>query len=143
MYGALEISTGGMIAQRTRVDVAAANLASAGATRASDGSLSPYQRRVAMLSAGGDARGKGLGVHVAEVVIDRSPSRKVYDPTHPDAAPETDPERDMVEGYVNYGNVDTTVETINALEAARAYEANVMAAEATKSMMAQALRLIA
>ena len=34
-------------------------------------------------------------------------------------------------------------EQINAMEAARAYEANVMAAEATKAMTAQALRLLA
>jgi flagellar basal body rod protein FlgC len=35
------------------------------------------------------------------------------------------------------------VEQINAMTAARAYEANVVAAETTKTMMAQALRLIA
>jgi len=40
-------------------------------------------------------------------------------------------------------NVNPVVEQINALEASRAYEANVVAAEATKSMMAQALRLLA
>jgi flagellar basal body rod protein FlgC len=35
------------------------------------------------------------------------------------------------------------VEQINAMQATRSYEANVAAAEATKNMMAQALRLIA
>ena len=40
-------------------------------------------------------------------------------------------------------NVNTVVEQINAVEASRAYEANVAAAEAIKQMTAQALRLIA
>jgi flagellar basal body rod protein FlgC len=39
--------------------------------------------------------------------------------------------------------VKPVMEQINAMDAQRAYEANVVAAEATKAMMAQALRLIA
>jgi flagellar basal-body rod protein FlgC len=40
-------------------------------------------------------------------------------------------------------DIDTTMEWVNAMQASRAYEANVAAAETTKSMMSQALRLIA
>ncbi len=40
-------------------------------------------------------------------------------------------------------DINPVVEQINAMEAVRAYEANVAAAEATKTMMAQALRLLA
>jgi len=82
-------------------------------------------------------------VHVADIALDQGPFRKLYDPSNPYAAKETDPERDLVEGYVNLPNIDTTIEQINAVEAARAYDANVAVAEATKTMMAQALRLIA
>jgi flagellar basal-body rod protein FlgC len=39
--------------------------------------------------------------------------------------------------------VNAVWEQINAVEAARAYEANIVAAEATKSMLGQALRLLA
>ena len=40
-------------------------------------------------------------------------------------------------------NVNPLVEQINAMQATRAYEANAIAAEASKNMMAQALRLLA
>jgi flagellar basal body rod protein FlgC len=39
-------------------------------------------------------------------------------------------------------NIDPVIEQINLVEASRAYEANVAAAEASKSMVAQALRMI-
>ncbi|MEO1128909.1 MAG: flagellar basal body rod C-terminal domain-containing protein, partial [Planctomycetota bacterium] len=79
------------------------------------------------------------GVHVREILLDDSEPRKVWDPTHPYAKPEGHVDA----GYVYKPNVDRVTETINGLEAQRAYEANVQAAEATKSMVAQALRLIA
>jgi flagellar basal-body rod protein FlgC len=153
MYGSLNISTSGMIAQRTRLNVIAANIANARTVQNEAGEPEPYRRRIALLSAeDGPSRVRGArvgrgdavgGVQVTRIAEDSAPFRKVYDPSHPLAAKETDPARDRVKGYVNYPNVDTTMEQINALEASRAYEANVAAAEAAKSMMAQALRLIA
>ncbi|MEC9374268.1 MAG: flagellar basal body rod protein FlgC [Planctomycetota bacterium] len=146
MYGALEISTSGMIAQRTRINVIAANIANASTVMDSEGNAMPYQRRIALFSEGASSGRPGdrsLGVRVQQIALDDAPFRQVYDPSHPLAAKETDESRGLVEGYVRYPNVDTTVETINSIEAARAYEANVAAAEATKSMLAQALRLIA
>lgn len=150
MYGSLDISTSGMIAQRERMEVISANIAGSMVTRNAQGELSPYRRRVALLEAGtgaghganGRSRMSGFGVRVAQIALDDSPFRKVYDPTNPDAAKVTDASQDQVQGYVNYPNVDTTIEMMNAVEASRAYEANVMAAEASKTMMAQALRLI-
>jgi len=44
---------------------------------------------------------------------------------------------------VPWPDIDPTVEMIDMLEATRAYEANVQAAQATKQMVAQALRLLA
>ena len=38
--------------------------------------------------------------------------------------------------------VDPVTEQVSSVEAVRAYEANVAAAEATKAMIAQALRLL-
>jgi flagellar basal-body rod protein FlgC len=74
------------------------------------------------------------GVHVREIAIDKSPFRRHYDPGHVLA------DKD---GYVNLPNVDWVVEHVNALEASRAYEANVTMMEVTKSMMNSVLRLIA
>ncbi|HVZ92891.1 MAG TPA: flagellar basal body rod protein FlgC [Phycisphaerales bacterium] len=143
MYGGLDVSVSGMIAQRTRMDTIAANLANQGAILDSSGKPNPYQRRIAVFMPGDpdaiSADGKKLGVHVGQIQLDDAPPKKVWDPGHPYArqVPETDA------GYVYYPNVDPVTEQINAVDAMRAYEANVAAAEATKSMIAQALRLLA
>ena len=47
------------------------------------------------------------------------------------------------ETYVLMPNVDLSTEMVNAMAAARAYEANVSVMEITKSMIASSLRLIA
>ena len=47
------------------------------------------------------------------------------------------------DGYVEYPNVDSVLEQMNALEASRAYEANITAIEATKSMISVALQILA
>ena len=46
-------------------------------------------------------------------------------------------------GYVKYPNIDLSVEYVNALEASRAYEANVTVMETTKSMFNSSLRILA
>jgi len=138
MYGSLDISVSGMIAQRTRLDAIAANIANQNATRNADGEISPFRRRITIFSPGDPSSrtkaGRELGVHVSAIELDQSPFKMRYDPHHPDA---------NSEGYVMYPNVDASIENVNALETARAYEANVVAAEASKTMLAQALRLLA
>ena len=137
MYGSLDISVSGMIAQRTRMNVIASNVANASATRNADGESIPYRRRIASFMPGDPTSstkmGRQMGVHVGEIELDQSPFQKRYDPHHPDA---------QEDGYVLTPNVNPAIENVNALEAARAYEANVVAAEASKTMLAQALRLI-
>jgi flagellar basal-body rod protein FlgC len=138
MYGLLDISVSGMIAQRTRLDTIAANLANVNTFEDAQGNFAPYRRREAMFAPGDPTArspaGRSLGVHVSEIHVDQSPLNRRHDPTNRWA------DKD---GYVLAPNVNTVVEQINAVEASRAYEANVAAAEATKSMTAQALRLIA
>lgn len=134
MFGALDISTSGMLAQRLRLNVISANLANQFSTMDADGNAAPFRRRIPVFAPGDPATGNDLGVHVREVMLDQSPFRQVYEPNHPAA---------NAEGYVNYPNVDPMVEMINAIEASRAYEANITAAEASKSMVSQALRLLA
>ncbi len=133
MFGALDISTSGLIAQRVQIDTIAGNVANVQATRRQDGLPGPYLRRVALL-APGDGKG-GPGVHVQSVVQDtKSPPRKVKDPSHPDADEK---------GIVLYPNVDLATEMVDAIAAVRAYEANISAIEATKSIVAASLRLLA
>ncbi|CAG0999450.1 Flagellar basal-body rod protein FlgC [Phycisphaerales bacterium] len=139
MYGMLDISTSGMIAQRERMTAIAANLANRSSLEP-DGT--PYRARQAFFAAG-DPRsrtphGRKMGVHIDRVEVDQSPFNLRWDPSDPRAM-KTGPQK----GYVQESNVNPIVEQVNAIQASRAYEANVVAAEATKSMMAQALRLIA
>lgn len=138
MYGSLDISTSGMIAQRTRLDVISANIANKGTILDADGNYNPFRRRMTMLAPGNpeatSARGQSMGVQVKEIALDESPFRLRYQPTNPFADEQ---------GYIREPNIDTTTEQIDAMEAVRAYEANVAAAEAQKSMLSQGLRLLA
>lgn len=137
MYGALDISTSGMVAQRTRMTVIAANLANMNSLENDYGEYDPYLRKAAMFAPGdpssssGDAR--SMGVHVTSIEVGENPLREKYmpDSKHADAR-----------GYVMAPNIDSTTEWVNAMQASRAYEANVAAAETTKTMMAQVLRLL-
>ena len=138
MWGSLDISTSGMIAQRTRLDVIAANLANRDTLVNARGEYDPYRKRVVHFAAGDPGAtspaGRWLGVHVAAIEIDEDALRRKYDPDSPFAD---------ADGYVDVPDIDSVTEQVNAMAAARAYEANVVAAEAIKSTMAQALRLLA
>ncbi len=82
--------------------------------------------------------GKTPGVHVAKIVEDHSPLGLRWDPGHVDAI-----EEGREKGYVRVSNVDYHTEMVNAITAARAYEANVTVIEMAKSMAASTLKLIA
>ncbi|MFO0901318.1 MAG: flagellar basal body rod C-terminal domain-containing protein, partial [Pirellulales bacterium] len=75
-----------------------------------------------------------VGVNVSAVETDPRPARLKYQPGHPDANPD---------GYVAYPDIDMTVEFVDALEATRAYEANVGVFEITKNLAQQTLRILA
>jgi flagellar basal-body rod protein FlgC len=141
----LDIAASGMAAQRTRMNVAAMNMANQSTTRTREGG--PYKRRDVVLeavdvdgrgfrSALEDARSTGpsaqLGVRVREIAVTNDPANLVYDPGHPDAD-----ER----GYVAYPAVSGIKEMVNMLGAARAYEAGTTVIQTLKSMAEQALRI--
>ena len=133
MYGSLDVSTSALVAQRTRLNVISANIASQKAILKADGEYEPYRRRYTVFAAGDPSRGSSEGVHVKSIAIDGGPLRPVLDPDSPYAD---------ADGYVYYPNVDSIIESMNAMEATRAYEANITAIEATKSMMSVALQII-
>lgn len=134
MFGALDISTSALVAQRHRVEMIAANMAMRDV--AVDPSRDPneFRRRIAIFSPGDPSTGSALGTHLSDVQFDQSAFRIKLEEGHPFAD-----ER----GYVRYPNVDPAMEMVNALEASRVYEANITAAEATKAMLQTSLRLLA
>ena len=134
MFGSLDISTSALVAQRTRLNVIAANMANSNSIYDDKGNYAPYRRRITVFAPGDPTTGSKDGVHVKQIMLDDAPFRKVFEPSNPNAS---------ADGYVDYPNISPVMEQINALEASRAYEANLVAAEATKSMMQASLRLIA
>ena len=133
MFVALDIGATGLLAQRTRLDVIAANMANVSTTHDASGKPNPYRRRFAVIAPGAPEDASKPGVHVQEIRQDMGPLVKKYDPSNKDAGPD---------GYVQYPNIDSTVEFVNAIEASRAYEANVTMMEVTKAMINASLRLI-
>jgi len=137
MFDMLDISASALAAYRVRMDVIANNVANIMTTRNAQGQSIPYRRRVALFSSGAPGVVGGGGVRVSQIIEDPAPFRKVYDPDHPDAV-KSGPDK----GCVNYPNVSDEVEMVDMIAATRAYQANVTAYEAGKSLIAAALRLI-
>ena len=139
MFGALDTSTSALVAYRTQLDVVAGNIAMRDSVRLENGEAIPYRRRVALFAPGDPSSGKDKpGVHVTKIAEDPTPFGLRWDPHHVHAI------RDGKDaGYVRVSNVDYHTEMVNAMTAARAYEANVTVMEMAKSMAASTLRLIA
>lgn len=139
MFGALDISTSALTAYRTQMDVVAGNIAMKDVTRDENGEPVPFRRRVALFAAGNPEMGPGApGVHVARIVEDPTPFGMRWDPEHPDAITSG-----REAGYVRVSNVDYQTEMVNAMTAARAYEANVTVIEMSKRMISTSLQLLA
>jgi len=140
-----DISASALTAQRMRMDVISSNIANADTTRGSyvNGKFEPYKRKLVVLEPTGPSfsnvlagemgrKGTTQGVKVSRIQEDQTPSKLVYNPTHPDADES---------GYVHMPNVDVAKEMVDMIAASRAYEANVTAINATKSMFMKALEI--
>ena len=126
----LRISGSGLTAERTRLDTISQNIANAQTTRGADGRA--YRRRAVIFEAIPPGQPDAGGVRATEVVESNAPLERVYNPSHPDAD---------AEGYVEMPNVNPVEEMVDLLAATRAYEANVVAVNATKTLVARALEL--
>jgi flagellar basal-body rod protein FlgC len=136
MFTSLDVSTSALVAQRTRLNAISSNIANMSTTRNEYGEPVPYQPRFVTFQTDNTLTtpGGGAGVRVGSVEQSNDPPKMKYEPGHPDAD---------ARGFVRYPAVDMTTEFVDALEATRAYEANVGVIEITKNMSEQALRIIA
>ncbi|MGQ9499411.1 MAG: flagellar basal body rod protein FlgC [Dissulfurimicrobium sp.] len=148
LFTAIKISAYGLSAERTRLNVAAMNLANANVTKTIDGG--PYRPRSVVFSAvpyyetGTDENGssfetrlsQGLDslqtVKVSKIVEDKDPFKEVYDPNNPDADEQ---------GMVKLPNVNVMEQMVDIMTALRAYEANVTAINTAKSMALKTLEI--
>ncbi|MEI7475383.1 MAG: flagellar basal body rod protein FlgC [bacterium] len=158
----LNISASALYAQRVKMDTISSNMANVNTTRKPDGTIGAYRRKDVVFAAeynkamnndvsfdetqigrmGGnpmlrgrvssDSTSVSTGVNVSQIVEDQSPTKKLYNPSHPDA------DKD---GYVEMPNVNIVTEMVDMIAANRAYEANVTTIDTTKSMIASALRI--
>lgn len=140
-FSSINVSSSALSAERTRMNLISSNLANANATRTPEGG--PYKRKDAVFSAtpmenrfnralDGAAGQQVRQVEVSQIVEDQNPPRLQYDPGHPDANPQ---------GYVAMPNVNVVEEMADMIGATRAYEANVTAVQAAKSMAMKTLEI--
>jgi len=138
---AFAISSAGMTLERTRVDIAALNLANANTVHAADGSGYRPLRVVAQSGIASAMFGQlvdgGLAAQdvsgmlpIAQVMPSAIPARTSYEPGHPMADSR---------GLVAYSGVDTATEMVTLMTATRAYEANVAAMNTARSIALKAL----
>lgn len=134
MFDSLDISASGLVAQRVRMDTISSNIANQYTTGNAAGKADPYKRKFTIFTSAAN----GAGVQVRSIDADNSPGPLKYDPGHEHAI-KSGPEA----GYVRMPNVDLNIEMTNAIEATRAYEANISALQVTKQMYAADLRILA
>ena len=138
LFRATEISASGMVAQKTRIEAAASNLANMHAAKGAGGAA--YQPVTAVIRsshagfAAALAGGSGLlaTAHAELVPQAGAALRTVYEPGHPDAD---------AGGMVSYPNVNHLQEMTTVMQAIRGYEANLAALQATRSLASRALEI--
>ncbi|MHC1682491.1 MAG: flagellar basal body rod protein FlgC [Clostridiaceae bacterium] len=138
-FRSLRISASGLSAERLRMDTISSNIANVNTTRTEDGG--PYKRKIAVFqenlkremdNSTGKVETSLNGVKAVGIEEDKSPTKMVYDPTHPDANDE---------GYVEMPNVNILNEMADLIASSRAYEANVTAVSNEKNMFYKALEI--
>ncbi|HML31484.1 flagellar basal body rod protein FlgC [Sporomusa sphaeroides] len=138
LFRAIDSAASGMTAERLRMDVISNNIANVNTTRTAEGG--PYRRQMVVFEPRSEQASfgqllsrqleSGEGVRVTGIIKDNAPLKLMYDPNHPDA---------NQDGYVEMPNINIVSEMVDMITATRAYEANVAAVNAAKSMALKAL----
>ena len=143
LFGVLDISGSALTAERERAEIATSNLANADTTSTPEGG--PYKRvQVVFAATRPQLTGfsntlasitdlQAQGVRVNGVVPDSTPAVRRYDPGNPEAD---------AQGYVSYPNVNPSEEMVDLMGAARSYDLNVSAIQATKSMIESSIDIL-
>jgi flagellar basal-body rod protein FlgC len=163
LSGVMRTIGGGLTAQRKRMEAIASNIANSETTKTEDGL--PYRRQTVLITQTEEAKETGVAVArprlalrttspvhmsgrteqstmnvtsneevIKSEVLEAPPDRVkyVYDPHHPDAGED---------GFVAYPDVNPVEEMVDMMAATRAYEANLAAMDAFKSMVEKALEI--
>ena len=148
-FDGYNVSTSGMSAQRTRINVVSANIANAKTTHTLEGG--PYKKQQVVFqdvllanskktnsnevettnNKNSDISLRGVGVK-SIVQSDAKPVMR-YEPAHPDADEN---------GYVAYPDINPVVEMVDLIEAMRSYESNVASFNTHKNIDSKTLEIL-
>lgn len=131
-FRSLSIAASGLRAQAGRMRVIAENIANADSAGKAPGE-DPYRRRIPTFQTHFDAEVGGRVVEVGRLAYDMSDFSSRFEPGHPAAD---------ANGYVQYPNVNTLIETVDMREAQRSYEANLNVVTVTRQMLGRTLDIL-
>ncbi len=132
LLAASRISMSGMQAQSERLKIVSQNIANQDVTGKSPGS-DPYTRKVIYFKNEYDEKLGAEVVKIDKISRDHSDFVLKYQPHHP-AANE--------KGYVKYPNVNIVIETVDAKESQRSFDANINALEIARSNQSRVIELM-
>lgn len=148
-FDGYNVSSSGMSAQRTRINVVSANIANAKTTHTIEGG--PYKKQQVVFEDVLLANGKKTnsnevestnnsnsdislrGVGVKSILQSDAKPVMRYEPAHPDA---------NEQGYVAYPDINPVIEMVDLIEAMRSYEANVASFNAHKNIDSKTLDIL-
>ena len=168
MFRALGIAASGMSAQRTRIEVAASNLANADVTHGTDGKA--YNRRIVQIRTATQDEREASFRFPNQLPFTRAPFgtpqfdvpagsatsatvdsddtsfgvtvQGIQEDTTPGARVHIPGHPDAdAEGYVTLSNVDRTTELVDLLDARRVFEANATVFQSAKALLRKSLEL--
>jgi flagellar basal-body rod protein FlgC len=132
-----KIGASALKAQSLRLNTISSNLANVETTSTPEGG--PYKKQATYFRTkslsfqdhlNNNVNQSVKGVEVSKILEDKTPPRKVYDPSHPDAAED---------GYVEMPNISVLEEMVDMMSATRSYQANVTSIKMAKRMALKAL----
>lgn len=139
MISALDVSTSALVAQRVRLNTISGNIANMSTLVDENGENKPYQPRFVVFETDEENAAPGMAaVKVSSIETDEAEPLYRYQPDHPLAATEG-----KWKGYVAYPKINMNEQFVDALEASRAYEANIGVMEVTKNISRQNLSILA
>jgi flagellar basal-body rod protein FlgC len=143
LFGMLDISSSALTAERERAEIVASNMANAETTSTPGGG--PYKRQLVVFGTARPGHGQfadtlsrfgdlhARGVKVEQVIQDTAPPIRRYEPGHPDAD---------ADGYVAFPDINPAQEMVDLMGSAQAYQLNVSAVQATKSMISETIQIL-
>ena len=148
-FDGYNVSSSGMSAQRTRINVVSANIANAKTTHTAEGG--PYKKQQVvfedvLLASGKKTNSNEVeatnnsntdialrGVGVKSIIQSDAKPVMRYEPAHPDA---------NEQGYVAYPDINPVIEMVDLIEATRSYEANVASFNTNKNIDSKTLDIL-